>query len=187
MTSETLGDGAGDGTAGEEPAGTEVAAEPCPGCGALFPKSDGPTHRYLGASPGCWAVFGRVLAREYSDPAFMAVHGLTVDAYAVQHPGTPSPQTVHSAGVHLVALYLVLEGGRSVADAARFRQRAVERIRDRFTWLAPPDSPGAMTVLDVQGAADAAEHETRVRAWARSAWEAWSPHHETVREWAAHL
>ncbi|MDP2530025.1 MAG: DUF5946 family protein [Candidatus Palauibacterales bacterium] len=161
--------------------------EPCPGCGALVPTVDGPTHRYLGASPGCWAAFGRVLAREYSDPAFLAVHGLTVDTYAVQHPGTPSPQTIHSAGVHLVALHLVLERGRSVADAARFRQRAVERIRDRFEWLEPPASLGALTVLDVEGAADADEHAARVRAWARAAWEAWSPHHDTVRGWAARL
>ncbi len=128
-----------------------------------------------------------MLAREYSDPAFMAVHGLTVDAYAVQHPGSPSPQTIHSAGVHLVALHLVLEGGRGVVEAARFRQRAVERIRDRFTWLEPPPSLGALTVLDVEGAADAAEHEARVHVWARAVWEAWSPHHATVRAWAARL
>lgn len=159
----------------------------CPGCGALVPKTDGPTHRYLGASPGCWAVFGRVLAREYSDPAFMAVHGLTVDAYAVQHPGTPSPQTIQSAGVHLLALYLVLECGHDVAGSARLRRRAAERIRDRLRWLEPPASRGDMTVLDVEGAADATEHAARVRAWARSAWAAWSPHHEVVREWAAGL
>ena len=29
---------------------------PCPGCGALFPPSDGPTHRYLGASAGIRTV-----------------------------------------------------------------------------------------------------------------------------------
>ena len=27
------------------------------GCGALFPSYDGPTHRYLGASAACWALF----------------------------------------------------------------------------------------------------------------------------------
>ena len=29
----------------------------CPGCGALFPPYDGPAHKYLGASAGCWALF----------------------------------------------------------------------------------------------------------------------------------
>lgn len=34
--------------------GGPTASAPCPGCGALVPSSDGPTHPYLGASPGCW-------------------------------------------------------------------------------------------------------------------------------------
>jgi hypothetical protein len=29
---------------------------PCPGCGALFPPFEEPTHRYIGASAGCWAL-----------------------------------------------------------------------------------------------------------------------------------
>src|SRR5436190_1879442 len=40
---------------------------PCIGCGVLTPDADGPTHPYLGASPGCWAVYGEVLAREYGE------------------------------------------------------------------------------------------------------------------------
>lgn len=31
---------------------------PCPGCGARFPDRNGPTHRYLEASPGCWGTSG---------------------------------------------------------------------------------------------------------------------------------
>ncbi len=61
-------------------------SETCPGCGGSFDVSDGPTHRYLGASPGCWAVYGEVLAKEYSDAAYYRVHRLTVDAYSAQHP-----------------------------------------------------------------------------------------------------
>ena len=75
--------------------------EPCPGCGALAPRSDGPAHRYLGASPGCWAIFGEVLAREYSDQRYWPVHHLTVDAYAIQHPGEPSTQTIQPASLRL--------------------------------------------------------------------------------------
>ena len=29
---------------------------PCPGCGVLFPHFEGPTHAYVGASAGCWAL-----------------------------------------------------------------------------------------------------------------------------------
>ena len=31
--------------------------ELCPGCGSALPPSDSPTHRYIGASSACWAVF----------------------------------------------------------------------------------------------------------------------------------
>ena len=66
----------------------------CPGCGARVRDFDGATHAYIGAVAGCWELFGEVLAREYEQPAYFAVHHLTVDAYAVQHPGTPSPRTI---------------------------------------------------------------------------------------------
>ena len=36
--------------------------EPCVGCGAQVPKKQGPTHEYIGASPGCWELFGQLLA-----------------------------------------------------------------------------------------------------------------------------
>ncbi len=63
--------------------------EPCFSCGALVPATDGTTHDHMLSSPGCWAIYGEVLAREYERPAYMADHRLTVDAYAVQHPGEP--------------------------------------------------------------------------------------------------
>ncbi len=44
-----------------------------------------------------------------------------------------------------------------------------------------------VTILDVQGEKDAALHIARVRRWARSVWDAWAPHHETVRRWAPRL
>lgn len=60
-------------------------------------------------SPGWWAVFGEVLAREYEDPACMANHRLTVDAYAVQHPGEPTPAAARSVLLHLVSLCAIRE------------------------------------------------------------------------------
>ena len=82
---------------------------PCPGCGALVPKVGGPTHRYIGASAGCWAAFGEVSEKEYGDFRYARVHGLTVDAYCAQHRGEPTPQAVRSVAVHLVGLYLQME------------------------------------------------------------------------------
>jgi hypothetical protein len=144
------------------------------------PDEQGPTHRYLGASPGCWRLYGEVLAREYSDLAFAVVHRLTVDAYAVQHPGRPSPQTIQSVHVHLIGLCLVLERQADPSWATRVIGEAT-RAKGRFTWLEPPASMGAVSVADVVAATTPEAHLEAVRVWARSAWSAWAVHHETVR------
>ena len=59
-----------------------------PGCRELYlPTQATATHEYIGASPACWETFSELLAREFADPAYGAVHRHTVDVYAVQHPG----------------------------------------------------------------------------------------------------
>ena len=42
-----------------------ASLEPCSGCGARFPRTEGPVHPYMESSPGCWAAYGELLAREY--------------------------------------------------------------------------------------------------------------------------
>ncbi|MDH3581190.1 MAG: DUF5946 family protein [Hyphomicrobiales bacterium] len=101
---------------------------PCPDCGANVPVSDGPTHAYLGASAGCWAVFGEVLAKEFEDQRFFAVHQFTVDAYAAQHPGKPERRSIQSVAVHLAGLHLALDLGRSAEDIIKAR-RAMSKKR----------------------------------------------------------
>lgn len=154
---------------------------PCPGCGAQFPDTDGPTHRYLDASPGCWAAYGEVLAREYSDPAYMKVHHLTVDAYSVQHPGTPSRRRMQSAAVHLIGLYAGLELNLPQKQIAKLLDGATNTLQ--LHWLDPPEHRGAVTVADVLPAQSAEEHEQRVRRWAETTWEAWAVHHAQVECW----
>lgn len=145
---------------------------------------DAPTHRYIGASPGCWALFGEVLAREYSDFRYGRVHRLTVDAYTAQHPGAPSAQSIQSVNLHLLGLHAVFERGVSLPEATQVLQRAAQHKRE-FVWLNPPPSLGTLTVRDVHAAKAPAEHEQRVRQWARSVWQAWAPYHEIVNRWAA--
>ena len=161
-------------------AGTQLIR--CVGCGGLVPQMDGPTHRYMESSPGCWHVYGKVLSREYSDPAFGVLHRLTVDSYAVQHPGRPGAQAIRSVCVHLISLCLVLERGLALAYATRV-MGATTRTKERFFWLTPPKSLGEVTVSDVAEVATPFEHEKRVRAWAQAAWSAWAEHHATVRAW----
>lgn len=147
-----------------ERAGT--ALPPCHGCGALVPDEDGPARRYLGASPGYWAFYGEVLAREYGDyPRYAPVHRLTVDAYAAQHPGTPSPQSTRSVAVHLTRLYLERGLPHEEANAAMLR---ISSRSDGFVWLDPPRSLGDVTVLDVRRVTGPFEHGACASGRARS-------------------
>lgn len=154
----------------------------CFSCGGEFEDIEGPVHRYMASSPGCWAAFGEVLAREYSDAAYFEVHRLSVDAYAVQHPGTPSPQTIGPIGVHLMRLCLFHEHELTPERANDAMLRA-SKNKASFIWLEPPGMLGAITVGDVVKVNDVEKHKSIVRRWAGEAWAAWMPHHQQVHQW----
>ena len=155
----------------------------CPGCRAQVGDIDGPTHRYIGAASGCWSIYCDVRAREYGEWNANDVHRLTVDTYAVQHPGVSSRRSIQSVVVHLVGLHMVLERDFPVRGATKVIQAVVKKSA-AFTWLEPPESPGDMTILDVAQAQNLTEHEELVRRWARCVWDSWSDHHLTVKSWA---
>jgi len=132
------------------------------------------------SSPACWAAYGEVLAREYSDPAYYRVHRFSVDSYAVQHPGRPSSQAIQSVNLHLIRLCCLLEKSLPMEKANDLMQAATEQ-KERYVWLTPPASLGEVTVKEVHAALDVEEHLAAVIRWADSAWRAWTPHHQTVR------
>ena len=160
-----------------------MSLEQCMWCGAWLSAIQGPTHPYMESTPGCWAAFGRVLDREYSEPGLLEVHRLTVDAYAVQHPGQPERRSIQSVAVHLVRLCLALEYGLS-AERANAAMLHAARHRHPYHWLQPPASLGPMTASDIDQAASTEEHRRLVRQWAGQMWNRWSAHHDTVRRWA---
>jgi hypothetical protein len=156
--------------------------EKCVGCGALFEPEDGPVHSYMESSPACWAAFGRILAAEYSHPELMAVHRLSVDAFAVQHPGGTSRRAIQSVGLHLARLYAQLERNLSPAEANDFMLRAAAR-KAELPPLPPP--PGfAVTTADISPVAGTAEHAQAVRHWAQSAWLSYAHAHQLIEDWA---
>lgn len=134
------------------------------------------------SSAACWARYGEVLAREYSDPRYRRANRLTVDAFAVQHPGRPGPQSTQSVGVHLLSLFAVLERQMSCAAATSLIGRAVGQLH--FVWLEPPDERGAVNVESVLATTNPAEHREAVHRWASSAWNAWAAYHRTIAAWA---
>jgi Family of unknown function (DUF5946) len=161
---------------------TGIPLEPCVGCGALVRAVDGPgpTHEYMLASPGCWALFGEVSAREYSDVRYRASGLQMVDAYAVQHPGVPERRSSQSVWIHLVSLCLRLEHGLADDITIRLIKRLASEKRE-YPWLQPPASLGAVTIVDVHGASTEEEHVAAVRCWCESAWDAWVVAHDSIR------
>jgi hypothetical protein len=118
---------------------------------------------------------------EYSDAAYAPALQWSVDAYAVQHPGEPSPPAVQSVAVHLIALCASLERHVSAGEAIRLRQHYADI--GGLHWLSPPAEPAKLTVLSPLGARTPAEHLTRAREWAEQCWQSWEPHHPQVRAW----
>lgn len=154
----------------------------CPGCGVVLPEYDGPTHPYIGAGAACWALYGELLAHEYADLGYPECHRLTVDAYAVQHPGKREARSIQSVGTHLSGLYLVLERGID-GPAATALKNQVLATKPRFVWLNPPSQDEALTVQDVLEARSDIRHCDAVETWARSVWQTWQLHHDTVADW----
>ena len=160
----------------------------CPGCGAGFPDIEGPNFRYPAASiPGCWKVFGDIMAREFGEFRHPSVHRLSVDAYAAQHPGREIRQTIQSVNVHLIALCLFIERKYPAEKVTGLMRGAVHIFEDELFWLEPPDRRGKFTVLDVARAGTLQEHVELVQVWALSVWGAWSAHYSTIRSYCDRL
>ncbi len=159
----------------------------CPGCGVELPAVDGPTHRYIGASPACWAIFS---ALNVGEPPLAPgpYNGLLVDGYAAQHPGTPSDQATQSVAVHLLTLYAVLDQGLGPEKTPWVRQRilrgtAQQRHR-RFTWLTPPIFDDSHSVAQIAAAPSPELRTALVQSYVTAVWETWAAQHApTVAEW----
>jgi Family of unknown function (DUF5946) len=157
----------------------------CPGCGIELPVVDGPTHPYLGSTAACWALYGEVLAREFNDASRFAIHQLTVDTYAAQHPGSESRRSTQSVGLHLSTLCMFVERGADPTRGPVLHRRLVRT--PVWRWLKPPLPIGKLTVANVHRAATADEHIAKVWEWARDVWDGWATHHSTVRGWVDEL
>ena len=160
--------------------------ETCPDCGVAFPPADVTPHKYLGGSTGCWAAFNEVLAREFQDINYFAVHRFTVDAYTAQHPGDQTDRrAAQSVNIHLTAIYVLLEENRDAAHARTLLAALANNMKGAFQPLTPPAAGAyAMTVKDVLAAKNAREHCALVNEWVRDVWRAWAHQHEVIKSHA---
>ena len=154
----------------------------CPGCGLTRSTAVGPPTAEHRASAACYALYGELLARSYSDPGLRQVHQLVVDAYAAQHAGGTSRRQVQTVALCLMTLCLVIENDVDPGEGPRLHKQMV-RNRPPFRWLQPPAPRHALTVADVLAAPDADEHARLVRQWGRQVWQAWAPHHAAIQRW----
>jgi hypothetical protein len=170
---------------------------PCPGCGALYPPSDGPTHRYLGASAGCFALFswymvgnpevsGMLAESRIPEmsaavpPAEPALDILIGDAYGVQHHGEESPQAIQSVAVHFLDLHAVITGQTKTPGWAI--KRAL-RIKGVFHKLVPPTQGSALTIRHLFPGGGVGASITRSQ-YVRSVYDTWMAlHGATIALW----
>ena len=149
-----------------------MEASACPECGA--PVADG--------RAGCQKLFDEVLAREFGDFRYGRLHRLTVDSYSLQHPAEYM-RSGKSYAAHLTGMCAAME-----MDDARSVNEAVQRWLSGPKTIERPSEPpgskrGLLTVAHLHAAADADQHLTRVRDWARSTWDAWRDYHAIARQW----
>ena len=176
------------------------ALSPCPGCGALFPPHDGSTHRYLGASAGCWALFSWSAVSGATDVADLVAQSripdnlvpvpargdalpldsLWGDAYGVQHHGGTSPQAVQSVAVHLLNLHGIING--KTTRPGWPIERAM-RTRGVFQKLDPPTLGSALTFRHLFLGGGVVTPVTRSQ-YVVSVYEAWmAVHRSIVEQW----
>lgn len=172
--------------------GLSMTQEVCPDCGVVLPPVDdgGATHRYIGASPSCWQLFSYLHNAGEPPVASGHLNSILLDAYCVQHHGTPSPQAFNSVAVHALVLHGILAAGVAPSEALWIRQRALRDTvgrgkHERFHWLTPPDAP-MLTIADIVQAATPAARSEQLQAYVQSVWSAWSGvHGQILAQWYA--
>ena len=133
------------------------------------------------SSPGCWARYGDVLAREYSNPELTKTHRLSVDTYAVQHHGYHDQRAIRSVGLRLARLMLQLDrpsGPRETNEV----MLGLSGAKATIEFLDPPKS-FTMTAADIPLEGPFQKHIEAVQAWACSTWQASEDHHDYIRNW----
>lgn len=132
-----------------------------------------------GGTAACHELMADLTVRS-PDPRRLVVRRMVVDAYALQHPGSKCP-TDKDTAAHLLSLCCALEYDNSLEIQSGMTSW-LRRARD-LPPLTPPELRGGLTIEDADAATSIEEYIDKVRKWGLSVWEAWHPHHDTVRGW----
>jgi hypothetical protein len=152
-----------------------MPALPCPGCGLIVE----------GGADGCQALFDQETVRAYDDPRFAGRRRVIVDAYSLQHPDRYCASAI-SLAAHLTGACVAVEQpDREVALNAAI-QRWLSR-RPRLERRTPPVDRGDLTIADVRGATEPAEHARMAAAWVGATWAAYRDLQDVARTWVAEV
>lgn len=150
----------------------------CVACG-FEGEFEGPVHTYMSPSAACWARYGEVLAREYSDRDYWRSHRVLTDAYCGQHSVGEDRRARQSLHLHLAGLMLHFEDRAEEQAIIGFLRKAA--VGTEFAALEMPEANLGVTIGDVFRAQDAAEHGAAVETYARDVFDAWEVHHPVFR------
>lgn len=155
----------------------------CPGCGAVVPERNGPTHPYMLSAAGCWEQYCSLEAWKaglIGEQAIATIQDL-VDSYGVQHATNPDRRNRESVAVHLMSLCAGRERGLS---GRQRRARIATWVGREYPVLDSCSVRYPITVADVTAAES--ELPSMIERMAASTWSAWAVHHDTVRAWLDH-
>lgn len=167
----------------DDPRSGEPAYTVCPGCGARLPISaDAQPDPHYDASAECLQLYGELSAYtvtrgDWAD-AGEFIHQMLVDAYGAQHV-TDNARPIGPAFA-LIGLYLTCERGYTGRQVQHMHTLLANRSK---TWprFTPPQSKGAMTILDVMRAPEGEARDAMLHHWGCAVWATWAPEHERVR------
>ena len=158
----------------------------CFACCALVPDIDGPTHKYMLSAPGCWKLYGEILAKEYSPENYDAdSHRISVDTYAVTHPGDNNERrAIQSVNIHLIRLYYLFEEEMKGERLLQVIKNAAEdeELHKKLLWLNPPSFENTLHINDVLIAQNSEQHKKIIRSWGESVWSLWKDKHGSTIE-----
>ena len=167
-----------------------IQLETCPDCRVRLPKPevDGHTHPYIGASPSCWTLFSNLWNGGTPPLASFSLRPLILDAYCVQHHGTPSPQAIQSVAIHALTLYGVLNQGYKPDQTVWIRQRLLRDMKipkhERFEWLTPPAFEQCTTIADIVEEPTPEARSEKAQAYIEEVWTLWQGHYgDTLTDW----
>ena len=146
--------------------------ERCAGCGLTIE----------GGTAGCRARFDELVARDFGNVLYFRMHRKMVDTYCVQHPDEFC-KSAKSMAAHLAGLAWFMDNPAATAAVGPDVLHKWLSGRKDLERPDPPAHRGALTIGDIDFDGDPVHYAQAVDRWARSAWDAYAPLHETARDW----